>query len=234
MAVLPRAQKREARQTGLTMTTSLSSKLSSLSSVNKHYIDSTRIGIAIGPRTWFGDRYGDNASVSGTVTDNRFSGAFSYAIAVSSASNFTVQNNVLFGGHSFIGARGPNCSASDVLPAPAAFIVDPNTTMSSSLQADFVIVADGNSLNCVQPPGGGDYWPFGGNPSSPEIVNSASSVAHSSPAGIALGVVFGILAIALTAWFLRKWALTRAETIRLYRESKFQYMSSSPKVPRPQ
>ncbi|KAL4256680.1 Pectin lyase fold/virulence factor, partial [Pleurotus pulmonarius] len=75
-----------------------------------------KIGIAIGPRTWFGDRFGTNASVSGIVTDNEFTGAFSYAMAVSSSRNFTVRNNVLVGNTSFIGAAGPNCSEDQTLP----------------------------------------------------------------------------------------------------------------------
>jgi len=54
-----------------------------------------RIGIAIGPHTWFGDKYGSNVSFSGTVENNVLSGAFGYGIAVTSARNFTVQGNSL-------------------------------------------------------------------------------------------------------------------------------------------
>ena len=118
-----------------------------------------RIGIAIGPRVWFGDRYGNNVSRSGTVIGNSFSGAFSHAIAVTSAQNFTVQDNFLFEHTSFVGVRGPNCSTSDTLPSPAPWVIDTNTTSSSSIQADFVDIPDGDSLICVQPPSGGDFWP---------------------------------------------------------------------------
>ena len=74
------------------------------------YYLSTRIGIAIGPRAWFGDRYGRNTSDNGNVIGNHFSGAFGYGIALTSAKNFTVQGNNLIGNTSFIGSRGPNCS----------------------------------------------------------------------------------------------------------------------------
>ncbi|KAI6018315.1 hypothetical protein EDC04DRAFT_2743358 [Pisolithus marmoratus] len=70
-----------------------------------------KIGIAIGPRTWFGNEYGNNVSQGGTVLANQLTGAFSYGIAMSSAKNFTVVNNVLIGNTSFIGARGPNCTS---------------------------------------------------------------------------------------------------------------------------
>ncbi|KAF9266244.1 hypothetical protein L218DRAFT_103424 [Marasmius fiardii PR-910] len=77
-----------------------------------------KIGIAIGPRVWFGDKYMSSRIESGLVVGNRLSGAFGYGIAVTSAFNFTVQNNTLFGNTSFIGLRGPNCTSDDETPPP--------------------------------------------------------------------------------------------------------------------
>lgn len=56
-----------------------------------------RIGIAIGPRTWFGNKYGNNVSVGATIRNNQLTGAFGYGIAMSSAKNFTVEGNTLVG-----------------------------------------------------------------------------------------------------------------------------------------
>ncbi|KAG5729141.1 hypothetical protein E4T56_gene14007, partial [Termitomyces sp. T112] len=124
-----------------------------------------KMGIAVGPRTWFGEKFGDNVSSSGVVTNNQFGGAFTYAIAVSSAVNFTIEENTLIGNTSFIGARGPNCSDSDSPPTPAPFIVDPNNSDQMNLQSNFQNIRDGDDLTCVLPPNGGDFWPFGDNPS---------------------------------------------------------------------
>ncbi|KIJ69782.1 hypothetical protein HYDPIDRAFT_178229 [Hydnomerulius pinastri MD-312] len=179
-----------------------------------------KIGIAIGPRTWFGNQYGNNVSTGGTVLNNQLTGAFSYAMAMTSAKNFTVENNSLTGNTSFIGARGPNCTANDPTPSPTAFVIDLSNVQQSTTQSDFTPVSDGDSLTCVLPPNGGDYWPFGGNPDSssspvspPEA--SPSTTKHSST-GTTIGIVFGavgaVLLIAVAAWFIRKWALRRSET----------------------
>src|SRR5580698_970799 len=125
-----------------------------------------RIGLAVGPQTWFVDQFGANVSSSGTVLNNRLSGAFGYGIAITSAHNFTVQGNILFGNTSFIGSRGPNCTASDPTPPSAAFIVGPANVTTSNLQSQFQSVQDAKGLTCVIPPPGGDYWPYGGNPTS--------------------------------------------------------------------
>ncbi|KAH9169775.1 hypothetical protein EDB89DRAFT_1854130 [Lactarius sanguifluus] len=129
-----------------------------------------KIGIAIGPQTWFGDYFGSNVSSSGTVLGNRFTGAFGYGIAITSARNFTVQDNVLLGNTSFIGSRGPNCSTSDTTPASAPFIVELANVTSTTLQPDFKSVQDAKGLTCIQPPDGGDYSPYGGNPSLPQAL----------------------------------------------------------------
>ncbi|KAI0353125.1 hypothetical protein OH77DRAFT_1484457 [Trametes cingulata] len=185
-----------------------------------------KIGIAIGPRTWFGDRYFNNVSLSGTVLNNQLTGAFGYGIAISSATNFTVQGNTLVGNTSFIGSNGPNCSTTDITPTPAPFVQDQNTVQSSSIQSGFQIIPDGNSLTCIVPPDGGDYWPFGGNPSSSgsSPTSSGSPTSSSSPdtshgglsggakAGIAVGVILGVAALALVTYFVRNWAVKRART----------------------
>ena len=134
-----------------------------------------RIGIAIGPQTWFGDYFGGNVSSSGTVLNNRITGALGYGIAVTSASNFAVQGNTLFGNTAFISSRGPNCSVPDPTPASAAFIVQLANVTSSSLQSDFQQVQDAKVLPCVVPPDGGDLWPYGGLPQSSSSSSSLSS-----------------------------------------------------------
>ncbi|KAF5371201.1 hypothetical protein D9758_004094 [Tetrapyrgos nigripes] len=162
-----------------------------------------KIGIAIGPMTWFGDRYGKNVTSGGTVKENRFSGAFSYAIALTSATNFVVENNVLFDNTSFIGSRGPNCSSDDVTPTPAAFVIDQNTVSSSTTQSDFTSIQDGNSLTCVLPPDGGDFWPYGGGTGEQAPGSGGSGSSAGRNAGIALGIIFGILFVAISTWLIR-------------------------------
>lgn len=174
-----------------------------------------RIGIAIGPETWFVDQFGANVSSSGTVLDNKLSGAFGYAIAITSAQNFTVQGNTLVGNTSFIGSRGPNCSASDPTPSSAAFIVGSVNVTTSNLQAQFQSVQDAKGLTCVIPPAGGDYWPYGGNPSSPPTTTSTpgqGSTKHSSAgakAGLAIGIIAAVVAIIVGIVFIRRWASNR-------------------------
>ncbi|RDB20207.1 hypothetical protein Hypma_012912 [Hypsizygus marmoreus] len=190
-----------------------------------------KIGIAIGPRTWFGDKFGTNITHGGIVTDNQFGGAFSYSIAITSAQNFTVENNSLIGNTSFIGARGPNCSDTDTVPTPAPFIMDSSSTDSLSLQSDFQVIADGDSLTCVLPPNGGDYWPFGKNPSNSSTGSepgsdgnshsgSNGSLSSGSIAAIVIGVLLGVLALAIGTWFIRKWAIKRAEEKRHFAATK--------------
>ena len=123
----------------------------------------------------------------------------------------------------------------DTTPTPAAFVQDQNTVQSSNIQGDFQTVPDGDSLTCIMPPDGGDYWPFGGNPStSPSSTSTPSSTQStgtatpsgaSSPhtglssgakAGIAVGVILGVVAIAALTHFVRKWALNRAQATGRY------------------
>jgi len=178
-----------------------------------------KIGIAIGPQTWFNDQFGANLSSSGTVLNNKLSGAFGYGIAITSANNFTVQGNILVGNTSFIGSRGPNCSASDPTPPSAAFIVGSVNVTRSNLQSQFQSVQDAKGLTCVLPPDGGNYWPYGGNPLSP---TSTSSTATSTPsqgstkstsagakAGLAIGITVAVVAVIVGIILVRRWALRR-------------------------
>ena len=161
-----------------------------------------RIGIAIGPRTWFGDRYGNNVSHSGTVIGNSFSGAFSYAIGVTSAQNFTFQGNFLSGSTSFVGVRGPNCSSSDTAPSPTPWVLDPNTTDSSFIQTVFEDVPGANSLICIVPPDGGNFWPFKLHSlvSRATILMAGSQQTHSSGVGVA-GIIICI-SLGLICFFI--------------------------------
>jgi parallel beta-helix repeat protein len=179
---------------------------------------SHRIGIAIGPQTWFVDQFGANVSSSGTVLNNKLSGAFGYGFAITSAQNFTVQGNILVGNTSFIGSRGPNCSASDPTPPSAAFVVGPANVTTSNLQSEFQPMQDAKGLTCVIPPAGGDYWPYGGNPTSTSTSSTAistpgqSSTKHSSAgekAGLAIGIIAAIVAIIVGIVVVRRWALKR-------------------------
>lgn len=142
-------------------------------------------------------------------------------MAISSATNFTVQDNVMFGNTAFIGARGPNCSTNDVVPMPGPFIVDLNTTTASSIQSSFTPIDDGNSLTCVLPPNGGDFWPEGLNPSNTSSSTSGSSGSGSKhSAGIAVGVIVGIIVCAIAAWFIRKYVMSRREAMRLFNSTR--------------
>lgn len=139
-------------------------------------------------------------------------------MALTSAQNFTVQNNSLFGNTSFIGARGPNCSETDTVPTPAPFVLDTNTTGSLSIQTGFGIIRDGDSLTCVLPPNGGDFWPFGVNPSNttgasgaptPRASSRHNHVSGGGIVGIIVGVVLCIIGLAIAGWLVRRSALKR-------------------------
>ncbi|KAF8897891.1 hypothetical protein BD779DRAFT_1667805 [Infundibulicybe gibba] len=82
------------------------------------------------------------------------------------------------------------------------------------------------------PPDGGDYWPYGGNPSNTttssgypllllavRIINIFSGGSNKT-IGIAVGVVVGVLAALIAAWHIRKWALARAEAKRHFNTTK--------------
>jgi hypothetical protein len=133
---------------------------------------------------------------------------------MSSAVNFTVENNVLIGNTSFIGAVGPNCSTAQTVPNPSAFVIDQSNVQSSTTQSDFQPISDGDGLTCVMPPNGGDFWPFGGNPEAGSQNNhsssSSTSLSAGQKAGIAMGIISGIVIIAVGAWFIRRRTLQRS------------------------
>jgi hypothetical protein len=176
-----------------------------------------RVGIAIGPQTWFVDEFGANVSSSGIVLNNKLSGAFGYGMAITSAQNFTVQGNILVGNTSFISSRGPNCSASDPTPPGAAFIVSSVNVTTSNLQSQFQSVQDARGLTCVIAPAGGDYWPYGGIPTSTSTSSTATSTPghgstkHSAGAkvGLAIGIIAAVVAIIIGIIVVRRWALKR-------------------------
>lgn len=94
------------------------------------------------------------------------------------------------------------------------------------MQSDFVGISDGDSLTCVLPPNGGDFWPFGSNPSNSSTSStsgSGSSGSNSSnssgggggggghAAGIGIGVVVAVLAVGVIAFFGRRWWMKKQE-----------------------
>lgn len=131
---------------------------------------------------------------------------------MSSAQNFTVQDNVLFDNYTFIGGAGPDCPWNgDAVPAPSAFIYD-NSTFQVAVQSDFLLVEDGDSLTCTLPPDGGDYWPHGREPilSLENFLgtNVSSCDGGSCPAPSAtrsswtLVIIACAIAFAFIAWYL--------------------------------
>lgn len=146
-------------------------------------------------------------------------------MAITSARNFTVQNNVLAGNTSFIGSRGPNCSTLHTTPTSQPFVIEQDSVTQSSIQADFDNVVNADSLTCVLPPHGGDYWPFGGNhdssgapsvPGEPSPIDqggngagAGTGTSKQTKVGLAVGITFGLLSAALLTWLLRKWCLAR-------------------------
>ena len=88
-------------------------------------------------------------------------------------------------------------------------MIDRNTTQSINVDSNFASIPDGDSLTCIMPPDGGDYWPYGGNPETSGQSEDSSGRSTGDKVGIALGVIFGIVFVAVLAWFIRKWALAR-------------------------
>ncbi|KAK7033610.1 hypothetical protein VNI00_012847 [Paramarasmius palmivorus] len=175
-----------------------------------------KVGIAIGPRVWFGNKYGSNVSSSGLVEGNRLSGGFGYGIAVTSAHNFTVRDNVLFGNTSFFAERGPNCSHFDTIPSPAPFVIDYNITSKTTVQPEFEPVTDGDLLICVVPPQRGNYWPIRSLAEAPfsQRCSFFEALVKEHPRAC-LGTVAGLFGllffVGVVLWVIRKWYLKRAE-----------------------
>jgi hypothetical protein len=150
-------------------------------------------------------------------------------MAITSARNFTMQNNVLFGNTSFIGSKGPNCTTYDTVPTPQPFVVDYNNTDTLTLQSNFDQIPDGDSLTCILPPDGGDYWPFrspggsndttsgggggdgGSSPNNSSGGNKKGGLSGGAKAGIAVGVIVGVAVIAIATYLIRKAALKRQQ-----------------------
>ncbi|KAI0286457.1 hypothetical protein BC826DRAFT_1048396 [Russula brevipes] len=148
-----------------------------------------KVGIAIGPQV----------CPSGIVLNNRFTGAFGYAIAVATAQNFTVQGNTLFDNTSFITSRGPNCNASETIPTSAPFIVDPSNVTNTTLQSDFQAVQNCKMVTCVVPPNGGNNWPYGSYPSLGNDKRTSLSAHGSKSRGLTVGLAVGTAVIVVIA-----------------------------------
>ncbi|KAG8712604.1 hypothetical protein FRC08_014319 [Ceratobasidium sp. 394] len=180
-----------------------------------------KMGLAVGNRVWFGEKYGLNRNFGGIVRNNQLTGAFGWGVAVSGVRDFTVENNELVGNTSFIGYRGVNCSITEALPSPSPFLYDSNGTDSTTLPSNYPDVRlDGGLVSllkqssavyatdfwaklCIVSPDGGDYWPRGGSPygdptkkepgatASPKP-SAGSSGSSGSPKAQKLGLGLGI------------------------------------------
>lgn len=172
-----------------------------------------KIGIAMGARTWFGDKYGMNLNHGAIVRNNTFQGAFGYAMAAAVVSNWTVTGNTIDNDVSFIGSVGPNCSKTDATPEPAPFVFNSSQIFDSTMDEAFVN-RDADSLTCILPDND-DYWPYvpptsTGSTSSPSATSSSND-GKGSAAPLAVGLTFGILGAAIFSYALRSWYMKRRE-----------------------
>ena len=95
-------------------------------------------------------------------------------------------------------------------PATQDFIFEKNTTKSSSLQSEFAGVDNGNDLVCLVAPADGSYWPYGDTPGeSDQSSSGGGGMDAGDKAGLAAGIILGVLFIAALAWFVRRWAMQR-------------------------
>lgn len=139
-----------------------------------------KIGIAIGPRTWFDDQFGSNVSFGAVVEDNTLTGAFSFGMAVSSAKDFVITNNSFVGNTSFVGSYGVNCTQGAETPnPPVALLVDPNTTSNLTIQpgeGGFAFISgNGIGMTCfVHPNTTESVWPYGDGGVNSAAVESSS------------------------------------------------------------
>ncbi|WOO77549.1 uncharacterized protein LOC62_01G001123 [Vanrija pseudolonga] len=150
-----------------------------------------KVGIAIGPRVWFGDKYGANVSTGGVVRGNVLRGAFSFGIAVASADSFVVADNSFAGEVAFIGDIGPNCTQGALAPhPPTALLADlatlTNVTLTPGISPtpadDFAFVnGTASALTCFIPPKAA-AWPAGqGVPAVSPVDTGASQTPTSAP-----------------------------------------------------
>ncbi|KAG8768309.1 hypothetical protein FRC12_005657 [Ceratobasidium sp. 428] len=176
-----------------------------------------KMGLAVGNRVWFGEKYGLNRNFGGIVRNNQLTGAFGWGVAVSGTRDFVVENNELVGNTCFIGYRGVNCSITEALPSPSPFLYDSNGTDSTTLPSNYPDVRLDGGLLCIVSPDGGDYWPRRGSPygdpgSSPGSSTGNSGRSGSSKAqklGLGLGITFGILFVGVASWLVHRWAVKK-------------------------
>ncbi|KAL1408181.1 hypothetical protein Q8F55_004986 [Vanrija albida] len=136
-----------------------------------------KIGIAVGPRVWFGDKYAANVSRGGVVVGNTLRGAFAFGIAVGGAEDFVLADNVL-ADVAFIGDAGPNCSTAPAPHPPTALLADlptlTNVTLTPEPNSSFVN-GSAYALTCFTPPSG-PVWPVGhGVPAVSPVDDPAAS-----------------------------------------------------------
>lgn len=137
-------------------------------------------------------------------------------MAAASLANFVVQDNVLVGNTTFIGAQGPNCTKKNPdVPASQAFVSQDSTITGSKLQDGFTNVTDGDNLNCIVPPNGGDYWPYGKShaqdapPFVPDAFGGGSGLSTGAKVGVAIAVLAGAVFVGLVVWYVPRWVKQR-------------------------
>jgi len=175
-----------------------------------------KVGIAMGPRVWFGDRAFQNVSHGAIVRDNRLTGGFGFAMAANGIKDFTIQNNVLFGNTTFFGTQGVNCTKGAKPITPDAFVQIPGNVSSSKVQSGFTTVQNADALICISPPDE-DVWPFGDGRTPAQISEDGRSSSVGRKVGLGLGIPLGILAVGGLAYFgrnlyMRRHGLTNEKT----------------------
>ncbi|KAG8747422.1 hypothetical protein FRC10_001093 [Ceratobasidium sp. 414] len=141
-----------------------------------------KMGIPVGLKPWFGEKWGNATAFGGSVIGNKLSGAFGFGMPVSGVKDFTIANNTLFGNTSFIGTKGPTCTTTDVVPPAVDFVLDPNTIASSEISGNFKLHGITGLLCFTPPPRGGQVWPLGTPPDAPPQNGTLSSNGTTLPA----------------------------------------------------
>ncbi|GMK57362.1 hypothetical protein CspeluHIS016_0401960 [Cutaneotrichosporon spelunceum] len=145
-----------------------------------------KIGIGVGPRVWW-DKTDQSTSAGGVVTDNVFSGAFSFGMAVGAVQNFQITNNTFVGNSTFIGEYGANCTQWDQTPnPPVPLLREPDTLTSVNIaKRETYGWVDGRvqGLTCfVAPPADDWAWPYGGGGVNAEPTVEKGAAVRSRPA----------------------------------------------------
>ncbi|KAG8712605.1 hypothetical protein FRC08_014320 [Ceratobasidium sp. 394] len=151
---------------------------------NPQYANNTegamiKMGIPVGLKPWFGEKWGTATAFGGSVIGNKLSGAFGFGMPVSGVKDFMIANNTLFGNTSFIGTKGPTCTTNDVVPPAVDFVVDPNNVASSAISGNFKLHSITGLLCFTPPPRGGQVWPLGTPPDPSPPQNG--TVANGTP-----------------------------------------------------